>query len=826
MTTLQLAPSKPRAGRLKIALRIVIGLVLLIGLFVSITYYRWTRGPLPQIEGEIKLAGLKAPVTISRDSWGVAYITAGNLEDAIFAQGYTLAQDRLWQMDLLRRAASGELSEVLGPGNKDEQLELDKLYRSIGLRRIAAISLERLPEDLRRLLDAYARGVNSYIDTHRDQLPFEFRILGYEPAQWQPLDSLAIGKLMFLSLNTSWKRDLMRAELKGNLDSEVYKMLFDPRTDYDRPIVGEDLPAAEKPDEKTSETPMMPAISPELFSAAQTQLESASDLLLNSDVAMIGSNNWVVSGSRTSTGKPMLASDPHQGFTLPAIWHQVSLRVTDGSYHASGVALIGGPGIVIGHNEHIAWAMTNLMTDAQDLYVEEFDTDNSKRYRAGSEWREAEVIKEQIKVRKSMLRSETSTIDLEILITRHGPIIATEHKQKLAFKWTGQGGEPEFLALSKINRAQNWEEFCAALRIYPGPTQNFVFADVNGNIGYYGAGYIPVRSSGDGSLPYNGSSGEGEWERFIPFEELPHLYNPPGGFIQTANQRITGKNYPYHISTDWAPPYRAYRLKSVLSEKEKITVEEMQKLQSDVYSVPAHLFAEQALKMASAHQDDTEWRELQTELAGWDGKLTPESRPAAIASALREEFTERFLTNWLGRQRAVYTWFLRSLVIDRVILERSSTWLPKEYKDYDAMVIDSYRSAIKRLSNQLGADRGKWNYGTVNQLNISHPLAKSSILKWILDPPSCKPGGSPNTVSAVDTRADRIWGPTMRMVVSLADLDATTQSIMPGESGQFASKYYSDQINDWSVGHAHSFPFSEGAVEKVAAYRLTLAPKQ
>lgn len=822
---------------------IILVFVLSLGLAVvsKVTYDSWTKNSLPQVQGELQVKGLNANVTISRDKWGVPYLVASTTKDLAFAQGYTTAQDRLWQMDLLRRAAKGELSAVLGAGDKDSTLEVDKLHRSLGIKRTVEKDFPQLPEELRTMLEAYAQGVNAYLESHKDKLPFEFRLLGYSPDPWKPTDSLAVGKLMALSLTNNWKFDMMRAELAGKLDKKVYQMLFDDGSNFNQPIFSLEK-VAEKPTEKplteanktdnpdkndktkaqTSENKLN--IDPKLFALVEKQNTAISDLFLTSNEAMIGSNNWVISGKLTDTGKPLLANDPHQGLSTPAIWYQISLRATDGTYAAAGVSVIGAPGIVIGHNDYIAWGATNVMADVQDLYIEEFDPANPTRYRVGQEWRDGEVIKEQIQVRESLLSSKTKTIEHEIVITRHGPIVASLNNQKVALRWVGATSKSELPVTYKLNHAHNWQEFCDALKDAAVPLINYIYADKEGNIGYYAVGRMPIRATGKGDLPYDGRTEDGEWKGFIPFEEQPHLYNPEIGYIATANQKLVDEKYPYIIGNDWAPPYRSHRIYELLAKKKQFTFEDMRQLHGDVYAIPTKFFADQVVKMAANHKDDSEWKQLEKDLSGWDGNLTVDSRAAAIAVTMRDEFTEDFLKFWLGDLRPTYNWYLRASVIDHVISGWSADFLPNKYKDFDSMVMAAYKATTKSLTEKIGSDSSKWNYGAINKVAFAHPLAKSSMLKSLFNSPEVTLGGSAHTINCNDTKPDRIWGPSMRMIISLDDLDKTTLTVAPGTSGVLGSTHYSDQVTDWANLQPHSFPVSEKNIEGLIVNKLVLQP--
>ncbi|MBI4853297.1 MAG: penicillin acylase family protein [Acidobacteria bacterium] len=837
---------KPQKSRLIVRLLLVFFLLvfastLVLAIATKVTYDSWTKNAISQTDGELKVKGVSQEVRVIRDKWGVPYVTAKNINDLAFAQGYVTAQDRLWQMDLLRRAAKGELSAVLGAGDKNSTLEVDKLHRSLGLKRTVEKDLPKLPKQLQQMLSSYSQGVNAYIESHKDKLPLEFNLLGYKPDLWQPIDSLVVGKLMAISLTGTWKFDLMRAEMREKLDPKVYKMFFDESSQFNQPVFDLNLvkndPLAdknEKVETKTASTsnnlllnqslPKLPKIEPELFAQVQEKNQTLSDLILSSNEAMIGSNNWVVSGKLTDTGKPLLANDPHQGLSLPAIWYQVHLRAIDGSYAAAGVSIIGAPGIVIGHNDYIAWGATNVMADVQDVYVEEFDQSNPTRYLVGSEWRDAEVIKDKIQVRESILSSKTSAVDHDIVITRHGPIVSSVKGQKLALRWAGVDAPSEFLLTFSLNQARNWDEFCSALKNAAVPLINYVYADKEGNIGYYAVGRIPIRATGNGSLPYDGRTEDGEWKGYIPFEELPHLYNPENGYIATANQKLVSEKYPYTIANDWAPPYRGHRIYQLLSEKNKFTFEDMHNFQADVYAIPTKFFADQVVKMAANHKDDPVWQEIEKELKDWDGNLTVKSRAATIAVTMRKHFTEDFFTSWLGELRPSYTWYLRGLTIDRAITNWSTEFLPSKYKDFDTMVVNAYNTTVKELNTTIGSDRNSWEYGRINRFSFNHPIAKISVLKSLLNSDQVIVGGSAHTLNCNDTNADRIWGPSMRMVISLDSFDKTTLSIVPGASGQVASPHYLDQINDWVALQPHAFVFSKESIGAMKGNSLLLVP--
>jgi penicillin amidase len=539
----------------------------------------------------LQLAGLRAKVTVRRDERAIPYIEATNDEDMYFAQGFVTASDRLWQMDLFRRTARGELAEIFGRA----ALEEDKRHRIYGFAGISEQMLAKSSAPVRAALMAYARGVNAYINSlDQKSLPPEFQILQYRPRPWTPADSLVIGKILSETLSTSWPTDLMRAFL-ADLPAEKRDMLLPETSALDVIVVGSD------------ELKRKASIAPEQLDAANFKIKNRDKALhdlagieatIRRSLERIGlytedraaSNNWVVTGAHTVSGKPLLANDPHLPASAPSIWYMVHL--SSPAVRVAGVTAPGVPGVIIGHNQSIAWGVTNLEPDVQDLYLEKFDPQNPRRYLTPAGWREAILRHEEIKVRKGLVDASTETVPVDVTVTQHGPIVYERDGARFALRWTALDPQTvEFDAFYNLNRARNWNEFRAALKTYSGPTQNFIYADTSGHIGYYGAGLIPIRNTGDGSLPYDGSTDAGEWTRFIPFDDLPHLYDPLSGIIVTANNRVVGRDYPYHLTHEWVTPYRARRIRDLLQAKPKLTVDDLEQIQGDVYSIGGALFA-------------------------------------------------------------------------------------------------------------------------------------------------------------------------------------------------------------------------------------------
>jgi len=781
--------------------------------------------------------GIQSDVDVLRDAKGTPHIFGANASDVYFTQGYVTAQDRLWEMDLLRRGACGELSEIVG----ERGFTADKSQRLLGFRRVAEQSLTALDPEMKACLEDYARGVNAYIEETRGSLPFEFQLLRYEPKPWVPADSLVIGKLMAQTLGTSWQRDMMRAHF-ADLDRATFDALFVETTRYDVPFVGPDVPKA-APTGRAARQRAAVRVGPDSKALVDRSTESRSpselpavDWVLamlepSHDAAPNGSNNWVVGGALTASGRPLLANDPHLSLDIPPIWYASQLALADGSLEVGGVTIPGIPGIIIGRTNEIAWGVTNFNPDVQDLYAEEFDSDG-KRYKVGSGWQDADVRTETIVVRKDPLRTETETKTISVLVTRHGPIVSDQGRTKYALRWTALEPVSEMPAFYLLDRARNWDDFRTALRRYPGPMQNFVYADVEGNIGYYAAGNIPIRNSGDGALTYDGASGQGEWTGFIPFDDLPHVFNPPENFIVTANNRVLGTSTARFYTHEWMAPFRARRITELIRSKSGITEEDMAAIQADVYSYPDAIFAREALAVASTHRSDSgtegaDWKRLASILDGWDGKLTIDSRAAALVVTMRDSFNGRVLRSKLGGRSAQYSWFNREGFYADLVEQRPAAWLPSDASSWDTVFLEAYREARKTLESKLGPDATVWRYGKLNEFQFVHNLGEVPGLASLVNPPPFEMDGGPNTVKAIMASLGplrRKWGSSMRFIADLSDVDRTRLNLPTGQSGQHASDHYTDQVDGWRLVQPQPFPFTRDAARSAASDTLLLTP--
>lgn len=770
----------------------------------------------------VRLTGLKKAVKVRRDERGIPYVEAEDESDLYFAQGFVTASDRLWQMDLMRRTARGELSEIFGRAT----LEEDKRRRTYGFARVAEASAVQADPRSRAVMEAYARGVNAYVDSLDDKsLPLEFQILGYRPRHWTPADSLAVGKNFAEALSTTWMLDVSRA-LFADLPPEKAAALFPRVSPLDLPVVGSDKSKAKgaSPGRSRSALPAAPAgLLAELASIREVEARSRARFGLHAE-ELAASNNWVVSGKRTASGKPLLANDPHLTPSAPSIWYMVHLSAP--GLRVAGVTAAGAPGVIIGHNERVAWGVTNLSPDVQDVYREQFDKENPRRYMTPAGWRDAEVRREEIKVRKSPAGTETEVVPLDVTVTRHGPVVLQRGGDAYALRWTALSPEAnEFTAFYKLNRARDWKEFREALKDYGGATQNFVYADVDGHIGYYGAGQIPVRRGGDGSVPFDGSKDEGEWKGFIPFDELPHVFDPPSGVIVTANNRVVGTSYPHHLTHVWAPPTRARRIHDLLAAKQRLTAEDFRAVQGDAYTISGALFAREAAEVARGaglDAKDEKWRETVRLFESWDGQLSPDARAPRLAVEMAGVFRQKILEGALGAERAKeYRWPASAIFFDRVIEERPAEWLPKTYTTYAELLDAAHREARDSLSKRLGADETKWTWGML-QVSFSHPLASvPNFGKPFQVAPFPQRGGgglfaAPNVGPAV----------SMRLIADASDWDKTQQGIALGESGDPRSPHWQDQLADWRAATPRAFPFTAAAVARSARTAQTLEPKQ
>ena len=770
------------------------------------------RASFPVLDGAIPVPGVLAPVDVLRDGRAVPHIRAQSFGDALFSQGYVTAQDRLWQMDLSRRKAEGTLSEVFG----DRTLSLDIESRTLGLPRVAAKALADLPPDERSLLNSYTRGVNTFIESHRDLLPLEFLLLRYQPQPWRDLDCVAVALNLSTSLSQSWPIDLMREHIAAKLGKELASDVFPDHSVLDVPVA--EVPASPVPGVTTSITnPLFSA-----FCSGDGRPSTAGCPPIPSPIddrqvsmAGVGSNNWVVNGSHTKSRKPLLANDPHLGHSVPSVWYMIHLQAP--GLNVSGVSLPGLPLVLIGHNERIAWGMTNTGPDVQDLYIESFNFRDPRKYLHNGEWVNAEARDELVKVRNQR------DYHFTVMVTRHGPVVSHDGGRDLALQWTLLMPHAVRLPFRRINQAGNWQEFTAALRDFTVPMQNCVYADAEGNIGYYAAGLVPIRKQGNGAIPVPGSTDDYDWSGFVPFDDLPHSYNPPSGIIATANGRVVPDNYPFFIAAKWEAPYRTARIFQLLREGKEFSSSDMLRIQMDILDLEDEWLAKRLL--AAAEKQPPSPPDAQFALGtlkDWNGEARADSAVTLILDVTRRALLAHILKPKLGGDLSGYRWPMSTVFLQNVLDQNLRRWLPPGDADFDVTLMKSLDDGVRQIPSLVHSrSHSAWRWGDTIPLTFHHPLSGGlPLLGRLLDIGPFPQAGTATTVKATTPRA----GPSMRMVVDFSDLDQSIQNITLGESGQAFSPYYRDQFPAWYGGESFPMAFSDAAVEKSAAHKLVLEP--
>jgi penicillin amidase len=789
------------------------------------------RRPLPQLDGSVAMAGLKGAITIDRDQWGRPWIRAKSLEDAVTAQGYVMAQDRLWQMDLLRRVSAGNLSEIFGA----VALRFDEESRTLGMRQAAERAAADASPEIRSLLEAYARGVNENITQRRKKLPIEFLALGYEPKPWTPADTYLISLYMYKTLTSTWQEKLNRQWIAARVGPDRARDLFVEDSPLDHYIWTAGSPASQlsSPNTSANRKPLAadahstdaPPFAPIVWEAARTFLAQFD--VQTSEI--IGSNNFVVSGAYTASGKPLLANDTHLQLSIPALWYVIHL--TAAGSNVEGFALPGAPLVIIGHNDRIAWGFTNSNVDVEDLYIETFDTTNRLLYHANGKPLTADLRHETIRVRGK------PDVNLDVIVTRHGPIVHRDPPEQAgrayALRWTAlEPGGLDF-GFPLLGQAQNWHDFIETTRHIAGPGQNTIYADVDGNIGFTIPARIPIRAKGNGALPVPGDSDDYEWKSYIPFEELPRVLNPPEGIIATANARTVAPGYKYYLTDRQAGPYRTARLYELLSNRRGLTPADCNAIQNDIVSLPNRFLAGMLIKAANGDRPrDSRTQQLIAKLQSWDARATADSVETSFVEYTRHALFRHLLAPYLGEEvtkyelwepQSVYNdvWWRDKVFLENVLRERPAAWLPSGFASYDELLMISADEAVAALQKQTGSsDEAAWTWGRLHPLEMIHPLGRSGSLHGLLSIGPYPQSGTVDTVRAMGVG----HGPAMRFVADLSNFDQSLMEIPTGESGQFASPYDRDQFVEWFAGRGIPAPFSAAAEASIRIHTLTLVP--
>lgn len=825
------------------------------------------RASLPQLDGTILTPGLSAAVTIRRDEHGIPHIEAANLDDLLFAQGYVTAQDRLWELDMARRMAGGTAAEILG----SKLVEHDRMQRILAMRATAERLTASLDDQQRKYFEDYARGVNAYISIHQDALPAEFRLLMYKPGPWEPADSMVVAMGMEQLLDEHWPDKVERERITAKLGPTLAADLYPTDTWRDHPPISSQPPITAPnqviPDVPLDESqtgffaaksgfrpgkPGKATAFPWVARAAARFLAPKQDRDAWADVTHgghsclgcdPGSNEWVVAGSRTADGHAMLSNDMHLPHQIPNIWYEIDMQAP--GFHAAGLSVPGIPFVVAGHNDHVAWGFTSLFADTQDVYVEKTNA-QGEYLAADGTWHPLEHDVETIEVRGG----RNVTVDVER--TDHGvvitPLIPGE-RRTLALDWVVYNPAVRGFPLLALDRAQNWNDFRSALEQWWGPTQNAVYADDQGNIGYQAIGWIPQRPGGLEGVPI--ADAGHEWQGFIPFDELPMAYNPADGLLATANSRVTPNPAPAgdgtgtaaapaegamngqtqasgqaqpaampELTLEWGEPYRNERIWKWLEPKQKLTPADMLTLQTDVYSeVDQEIAQRLAYGIDHADQVDEQLRQAANLLRTWNGVVSVESAPAAIVAAAKEAFYPMLLKPKLGAEWKYYGWGESLYAGEQILMNESPAWLPPQYRTWDDFLAAMVQQGLRR-ENAPG-DLSRWQYGYAHPVEVEHPLF--GLLPWFRSwtgtgrwPQS----GDTTTVKQVQ----RTFGPSQRFTMDWGNVDGSTENIVMGESGDPLSAYYRDQWPYWYGGKTFALPYSEKAVEAATVHTLRLEP--
>ncbi|OCS90434.1 penicillin acylase family protein [Caryophanon latum] len=752
----------------KIALSVVVALVAIVAL--TIGGFNWyINASKPKIEGELQVDVLEQEVSVVRDEAGVPHITAQTEADLYRAQGYIQAQDRLFQMDLSRRQASGRLAEVVG----EAAVDTDKFFRTFSLRHAAEASYDGYDDESKQVLQWFAEGVNAFIA--EGKLSYEFSVLGYEPEEWTPIDSLTIGKYMAYDLGGHWNLLAFRHWAVNNLSEELYSELdITYPEDAKTVIAGENAPKVAS-----------------WFDAAVLPNE------------FNGSNNWVVSGDKTASGKPLLADDPHLGLGTPSIWYQMHLQSPE--QNVSGVIFAGIPGIILGHNDNIAWGVTNVGPSVQDLYIERTNPENIHEFLYDGEYYKADVREENINVKGGDVE------EFEVVTTKHGPIISDlifeerPASEVYSMQWTALEATKELQAILAFNKAKSWDEFETALEDFNAPAQNFVFASTDGTIAYKANGNIPVRLKGDGTLPVPGDSSEYGWSGYIPYDELPTVVNPEEGFIATANNKIVSDDYPYHITDMWAQPYRYERIVELLEGRDDLTVEDMQAMQMDTVNLYAKEFLPKFITSIEKLDEEKQYSDIVAALKEWDYNETIDAPEPLVFNLMIEHLKDNLFRKSIPDD--VYKMMQgKYQAMDNIIREgyegKEGAWLTS-VGGVDVVVYNSFIDALNRLQTMYPETEFEdWKWGDYHQLTFDHPLASNELLARFLNPASVPVGGSRTTVMAAGNPANGLvdHGAAWRFVADLNDLSSAYHINGPGQSGHFKSQWYADQVSAWADG--------------------------
>jgi penicillin G amidase len=859
-----------RTGAATAAVVVVAGLFLL----------WYLRQSLPALDGEQQVVGLSAPVDIIRGVDAIPHVFASSKHDALFGLGYVHAQDRLWQMELQRRIGFGRLSEIFG----EVTVPQDRFLRTVGFGRAARSAWEHLPAHVQAQVDAYVAGVNAFISTHHGrQLPPEFSVFRFEPEPWTGPDVVVWQKMLAWDLSANYALELFRDDLARTVGEDRMRQLMPAYADDGLSILGmeetrklsararragpssqigitnhkgfttEDTEDAEDAAHTDDTTRRHLAFSGGQLSSGMESLNAAvsnglpavRDLLLGGGATeAVGSNNWVVDGTLTASGKPLLANDPHLGTRVPSSWYLAHMSA--GDFDVEGATLPGTPAVALGRNRFIAWGATNALVDVEDLYRERIDRSGRFAEFRGSE-EPISVVRETIAVRGA------APVRIDVRITRHGPLVSDAINantpgavplEPLAFRWTALDPEdPTLAAFLELNEARDWEGFTSALRDFVVPSQNFVYADTAGHIGYYTPGHIPQRAEGDGPRPVEGWTGTHEWTGWIPFDQLPHVFDPPAHFVVTANDRQEAAGYPFDLGMDWQEPLRATRITELIRSGRGFTADDFARIQADTLSVQSRLLLPRLLAHVRGAEgsegpegpESSDARAIAL-LRAWNGDARGDSAAAAIFAAWLQHVVPAVAGDDLGPV-LVKDYQDRFSSVSRFLVHtldaNDESWCDDgrtpQRETCDETVTRALHAAVLDLTARMGADPSRWRWDRVHRAIFPHQGLDSVALLRPLLGRSIPNGGDWSTVNVGVVAPDRPYEQHSvagyREIVDLSPADDSRFMIDLGESGHPLSPHYDDFLKDWQQVRYRRIPMDRAAVEKNAAHRLRLTVK-
>ncbi|MFZ1322234.1 MAG: penicillin acylase family protein [Ignavibacteria bacterium] len=809
-------------------LRNILGfIILLIIVLVSIgiLFNNLTKKSYYDESGTFKVNGITGNVNVYMTELGVPHIYAQNEDDMYFTLGVMHARDRLWQMDLYRRIAEGRLSEILGKN----LLEYDILFRTLAIDKNSRYQYDKLSFKSKSILNSYSAGINYFIDKNSSRLPLEFDILNYKPDQWKPEHSLMILKLMAWELNLSWYTDVMFGEIvkKFGIDNAKY---FFPDYPEDAPFIVKDDESKIKSDstKKSATSPVSDLFKTKNYGDISTLGKEYFQSSLNfrkffgTEGTHIGSNSWVISGSKTETGKPILANDPHLALQVPSKWYEVSLFNEQKKFSICGFSIPGVPGIAIGHNDMISWGLTNLMCDDSDFYILKRDSSVSSKYIYRNTAFGLDSTVESIKI-----KDENDEYVITVYSTVLGPIVSglgttgflnkqkfnTENENEfLTFKWTGYEYSDEIEAFYKLNNAGNWDEFRDGLKTYGAPALNFVYADTSGNIGYRSAGLIPIRNFSESEYPpYTPQNSEALWTGFVPFDEMPESVNPEAGYIVTANNKPK-KDYKYYISNLYEPPYRAERIEELIKSIPLVNEDETKKIQRDVYSIQAKEFCEFLFEAFGDSTDITpDIKSYLDILKQWDYEFRLSSTGASIFAMFEVQLYKNLYQNELGSELFQNYLYLKNVPVRNTskLLKLTSSFLFENNVIKRQIIRRSFYEAVSALIAKYGNDPAGWRWELMHDVYMKHPLGIVPEFSSMLNIGPFSIGGNGTTINNLeysfskalaDQRFESYLGPSMRMISNLNSIKNYLSILPTGQSGQPINRNYNDQARLWLNG--------------------------